>query len=486
MKNKAFYVLLVIAGVCPMMSQAQTEAPDSVRQWSLKECVAYALGNNLTVKRSELQVELSEINYTQNKMNLLPSANTSASYGYNWGRGLDPVTNQFISSQRNTVSSFSANASWTLFNGFRIQNGVRQGQRDVAASEFDLTKARNDVSVLVTNAFVNVVFNKELVGNARLQLESSRQQLDRTKKQVAAGSLPRSEELNLEAQVATNELNLINQENALALSTLQLKQAMQMPASEPFDVQIPELTPEDLILDKDRDQIYSIAKELMPEIKSTNLKIKSSEFSVRAAKGGLYPRLNLNGSLNTNYSKNSEAQFVPDGVELSDEPIGVAETSGGQAPVYTYRATGNFVNTYDFDKQIKDNLYKSVGLQLIIPLFNNYANRAAFQRSVITNEQARIAAKETENTLRQNIETAYNDAIAAAKSYQATLKQVEARDEAFRMMKQRHDIGAANYVEYQVAENNLFQARSDLARAKYNFIFRKKLLDFYQGKPLEY
>jgi outer membrane protein len=485
MKTKPFFLLLFLFSPFLGLAQNPSNGSENSKQWSLKECVDYAMGNNLTVKRGELQVELSEVNYTQSKMNLLPSANTTASYGYNWGRGLDPVTNQFISSQRNNVSSFNANTSWTLFNGFRIQNNIRQGNRDLSASQYDLTKSRNDVSVLVTNYFVNVVFNKEQVENARLQLGSSQQQLERTKKQVAAGALPRSEELNLEAQVATNELNLVNQENALMLSILQLKQAMQMPASEPFDVLVPELTPEDLILDQDREEVYEIAKGTMPEIKSSNLKIQSSEFAVRAAKGNMYPRLSLSGSLNTNYSKNSESQFIADGVTMSDQPIGFVGGYTDQ-PVYTYRPTGTFADTYVFRDQVKDNLYKSVGLQLTIPLFNNFANRASFQRSVITNEQAKITAKETENTLRQNIETAYNDAIAAAKSYQSALKQVAARDEAFRMMKQRHDIGAANYVEYQLAENNLFQARTDLARAKYNFIFKKKLLDFYQGKPLEY
>jgi outer membrane protein len=460
MKSKSLFALLLILSPLFGMAQDSNTASENAKQWSLAECVNYALKNNLTIKRGELQVQLSEVNYTQSKMNLLPSANTTASYGYNWGRGLDPVSNQFVSSQRNNVSSLNANGSWTLFNGLRIQNSIRQGNRDVAASGYDLTKTKNDVSVLITNAFVNVVFNKEQVENARLQLASSQQQLDRTRKQVAAGALSRSEELNMEAQVATNELNLINQENALMLSTLQLKQGMQMPASEPFDVLIPELTPEDLILDQNREEVFEIAKGVMPEIKSSQLKIQSSDFAMRASKGNLMPRISVGGSVNTNYSKNSETQFDP--------------------------VTQTFQDTWKFDQQVKDNLYKSVALQLTIPIFNNYSNRASVQRSTITYEQAKISAKETENTLRQNIETAYNDAIAAAKTYQSSLKQVEARDEAFRMMKQRHDIGAANYVEYQLAENNLFQARTDLARAKYNFIFKKKLLDFYQGKPLEY
>src|SRR5690606_33348794 len=139
---------------------------------------------------------------------------------------------------------------------------------------------------------------------------------------------------------------------------------------------------------------------------------------------------------------------------------------------------------YGFDNQIKDNLYKSVNLTLSIPIFNNFAARSNLQRAMISHEQARIAAREIDNTLRQNVETSYNNALAASKSYNASLRQVEAREEAYRMAQQRFDIGAANYVEYQVAENDLFQAKSDLIHAKYEFIFRKKVLDFYLDKPL--
>src|SRR5690606_33674111 len=155
-------------------------------------------------------------------------------------------------------------------------------------------------------------------------------------------------------------------------------------------------------------------------------------------------------------------------------------------PVYGYQPNGSLQEIYGFKDQVKDNLYKSVNLTLSIPLFNGFSARSNLQRAMIGHEQARINAREVENTLRQNVETSYNNAVAAAKSYNASLRQVSAREEAFRMAQQRFDIGAANYVEYQVAENDLFQARSDLARSKYEFIFRKKVMDFYLGNPIEF
>lgn len=470
--------------VCLAISSYSQRASDTIpeKTWTLRECVDYALANNLQVRRSELNLEGSEIDLVQSKMALLPNANANLSYGYNWGRGLDPVTNQFVSSQRNNVSSIGASSSVTIFNLFRLQNTIKQSSRAYGASEQDLLRVRNDVTINVISLYVNVIFNKELVENARLQLASSEEQLERTRKQVTAGSLARVEELNLEAQVATNELNLINQENTLTLSILQLKQAMQIPASVRFDVEIPAIDPEDLILDQTRDEIFEIAKGTMPEIKGSRLNIESSYYAIKVARANMYPRLTLNGSLNTNYSKNSETRFVSDGgYQLGTQPIGFAD---GTTPVFGIQPTGFYEDTYRFSDQFNDNLYKSVSLSLILPIFNNHTGRASVRRSMIVNEQAKITARETENTLRQNIETAYNDAVASAKTYTSSLKQVEAREEAFRITKQRYDIGASNYVEYQVAENNLFQARTDLSRAKYNFIFRKRILDFYQGKPI--
>lgn len=450
--------------------------------WTLRECVDYALANNLQVKRSELTLELTSIDKRQSKLALLPTVNAFGSYGFNWGRGIDPVTNQFISSQRNGFTSLGASSDVTLFNGFRMQNTIKQTSHEFEASEQDLAKSRNDVTLNVISLFVNVVFNKELVENARLQLSSSQQQLERTRKLVAAGSVPKSNELNLDAQVATNELNLINQENALNLSILQLQQALQIPANDNFDVETPELSPEDLVLDQSRDEIFEIARGTMPEIKSAKLRIESSYYGVKASRGNLYPRISVSGSINSNYSSASATRFVPDGGFNAFETGYFVQ--GTNAPVYGLQPTGSFQDIYGFNDQVKDNIYKSVSLRLTIPIFNNFNARANLQRAMISNEQARITAREAENTLRQTVETSYNNAIAASKSYNAALRQVDAREEAYRMAKQRFDIGAANYVEYQVAENDLFQSRSDLARGKYEFIFRKKVLDFYLGNPL--
>ena len=462
-------------------------AQESPKQYTLQECVDIALEKNLRVKRSLYGIESSKINLLQAKMAFLPSLNAASSYGQNYGRALNPVTNLFTNRDANMIN-LQASSSVTLFNGLRIQNTFRQNSSEYDASNQDFIKAKNDVIINVVTLYTNVIFNKELFGNTKYQLSSSQQQLERIKRQVAAGALPKSNELNQEAQVATNEVNLINQENALNLSLLQLKQALQLPGSTQLDVVIPDLQTEDLILEQTPEEVYDIALQTMPEIKSALLRVQSAQLALKASKGNLYPRLSLNANATSNYSSVSDvARYQQDGFLDQTQQIGYVQSANTpvltniQVPVLS-QISGN----YGQRDQLQDNLFKSLSLQLNIPVFNGLQSRAAVQRAAVSTELALITKQETENTLRQTIESAYNDAFSAAKTYTASLKQVNAREEAYRMNKQRFDLGSLSYVEYQISENDLFQAKSDLTRAKYNFIFKKKVLDFYQGKTISY
>lgn len=487
-------IVLALSGPAALAQQRDTTAaavPTASDAWTLKQCIDYALTNSLTVQRSTYNVESAEVDYHQARANLLPSVNGNISYGYNWGRSVNPVTNQFTTQEINFISP-GAQASWVLFNGMRVQNTIKQNDRALQASRYDLEKTKNDLILNVASLFVNVQFNKERLQNARYQLSSSQQQYERTKKQVAAGALPKANELNLDAQVATNEVNLVTAENALILSLLQLKQALQLPASTPLDIVMPDVGVEDLVLEQDRQEIFQIARETLPEAKSAMLKRESASFGVKASKGAFYPRLSLNGSVNSNYSSASDRQrFITDGGDptITYPQIGVVGGVGG-APVYSMEPvtvpSGYYVDGYGRRDQLQDNIFRQVSLGLTIPIFNNLSTRSSYQRAVISRQLAEVSAKEVDNTLRQNVESAYNEAVAAYKTYNSSLRQVAAREEAYRMTKQRFDIGATPYVEYQIAENDLFQARTDLSRAKYDFILRKKVLDFYQGKPVEY
>ncbi|MCW5912620.1 MAG: TolC family protein [Cyclobacteriaceae bacterium] len=437
---------------CILTTTAWAAHAQGKKVWTLRECVDYALKNNLTVKSNLLNAETSKVNLDQSKFQMLPTLNGGGSYGYNWGRNIDPTDNQFVTERINSIN-FQANSSLLLFNGFRLFNSYKQSVADNEAAAEDFIKAKNDVIINVVTLYTTVIFNKELLNNAQSQLTTTTQQLERTRKLAEAGSVPRGNVLDLEAQQASNELNVITNENAVNLSVLRLKQALQIQASEPMDIEVPELDVAEGAITETVDEIYEKAILAMPEVRSAKLKLQSSLYAFKSARGSYFPRLSVNGNLFTNYSSRLD-NLVPGG--------------------------------YPAKEQLNDNLAQSASLQLQIPIFNGYQTRANVKRSYFSSQQAEINLISAENTLRQSVETAYNDAFASSKTFHSATKLVNARDEAFRMAKQRYDNGAANFVEYQTAENALFQAKSDLVRAKYDFIFKKKVLDFYQGKPIEF
>lgn len=455
--------------------------------YTLKECIEIALRNNLAVKRSALGLKGADINLDQARYTMLPTLNLSSSGGSNWGRSVDPTTNLFID-QKIDNANVSANASLLLFNAFRVMNGIRQSVNDKAAAESDYTKAKNDVILSVITFYTSVIFNQELLQNAQFQLRTTQQQLERTKKLEQAGSVPLGNVLDLEAQDATNELNLVQRENNYNLSLLQLKQALQLPASTPLDVEVPAINVEDQVIDQTTEQIYDIARQNMPEIKAAVFRTESAAYGLKSARGSLYPRLSLNANAFTNYS--SAARIFSTSTVIDPNPvIGFIGSdplnSANQVRSIQPASIPNFTEK-PFSNQFSDNISRALSLNLTIPVFNSYNARANVLRSKVTKETASINLTDVENRLRQAIETAYNDATAAANTYASSAKAVKAREEAFRMTKQRYDAGASNYVDYQVSENNLFQAKSDQVRAKYDLIFKKKVLDFYQGKPIDY
>ncbi len=453
------------------------------KTWTLRELVDYAIANNLTVKRSNYNVRSGEINLLQSKMAMLPNLNANGNYGINWGRTIDPTTNIFTESEVQN-SNLSASSSLLLWNGFRLFYNLKQNDIELEAINEDLIKARNDVILNVITLYLNVVFNKELYSVAQLQTKSTLEQLERTRKLADAGSVPIGDVLNLEAQLATNEVNVIQQENALNLSLLQLKQALQLPASTSMDVELPQINIDsETTISKSVEEIYEIATMAMPEIKAAEYRKRSSLYAFRSTKGNLYPRISINGNYNTVYSDQRQ-QFFPDGGSTTQTvPVGYVQGVGTPVVRDVVVQTGEF-RVPSLTDQYRENRGRSVGLNVQIPIFNGLQSRSAVQRAAISRDLADISSIEIHNQLRQTVETAYNNAIAAVKTYNSTEKQVKARDEAFRMTKQRYNLGAVNFVDYQVAENNLFQAQSDLLRAKYEFIFRKKVLDFYQGLPL--
>ncbi len=480
-KRKLFYSLMLLL----MVNWAIGQSSNEKKVWTLEECVNYARENNLNIRTSQLTQLQNEIAVKQSKFALLPSLGAGGSVGKSFGRTVDPVTNSFVS-QDFLSGGLSASANATLYQGGILQNTIKQNEINLEASEYDLEKAKNDIGLNVATNFLNVLLNREQLENAKFQLQVSTAQLERTKKLVEAGSLPLTNQLDLESQKASNEVQLVNAENNLNAAVLLLKQSMQMPADQQLEIEAPALEVDQVsTVVEAPSRIYEVAVQNQPEVKSAELNIKSNILGEKIAKGAFLPSLSISGSISTNYSDQARQFLGSQVVNVPAQQIGTVQGTG--QPVFSapgQQSIPMFSDNYKVIDQFNDNLGQSVRVSLNVPIFSRYSNTANLQRAKISKQRSEINAQNVKNQLRQNIETAYNNATASLKSYDATLKRVAALEETFRAAEQRYNVGDANFVDYQVASNNLFAARTDLVRAKYEYIFRVKILDFYLGNPI--
>ncbi len=475
---KKYFILLALffSGIV----QAQDQ-PDLSSPWTLPQCIEYALQHNISIKQSQLNQQLSEVNYMQSKLNVLPTLNGNASHSYNFGRTIDPFTNQFATDQI-LSQSFSLSTSLLLFNGLQNYNSIQEQKYNVMASKQDFEKMKNDISLSIATAYLQILFAEDLVANANGQVNITKLQVDRTKKLVEAGSLAKSMQYDIEAQLATEELNLVNAENQLTIAYLNLAQMLELEDVKNFKIVRPNLSvPNAAAIAMGPDLIFNMAMTGMPEIKSSELRVRSSEKALKVSKGGISPRLTLSGSFGTGYSGASK--------DITTTLTGNWDTT------YYFTSGGDFVltpeynttfETTSFADQIDQNLNKSLGIHLTIPIFNGYSSRSTIQRSKINLLNTQLQYELTKNTLRKNIQQAYADAVAALKKFQASEKTLLALEESFKYTEEKFNVNMINAFDYAEAKNRLARTRSDLLQAKFDFFFKVKVLEYYQGKPLKF
>ena len=480
---KRFLCLVFVAFIVFDTVYSQT---DSVRIYTLEECVEIAFKNNIQLKQNELSVQTADVNTLQAKAARLPSVNGNATQGLNAGRTIDPATNSFID-QQYLSNNFSINANLTLFNGFRISNTISQNQMSREASIYDLKDYRNTLILNLLNAYVQILFNKEQFIIAQNQLSVTQAQVERTEKLVKAGVVPESNLYDLKSKLAGDESTFINADNQLGIAKLNLLQLMNVPISEGIMEQIDVETPQfatDTTVEKDNSEsIYKMAEKTQPSIKSAELRLRSSRYSYDAAVGNMYPRLTLSAQLFTIYS--SQRTQVK-GFQIGPlAPTGAIVNQDPSLLVYEPRVRAEFEKV-PFDNQMRDNFAQSVSLNLIVPIYNNRQLRSAAQTASITRKNAELNLENSKLQLRKRIEQAYVDAKLAQKRFEASEAQVKANEEAFRVTEKRFNSGVINSVDYNVSSNTLMQSRSTLLQSKYDMILKKKILEFYKYNDLSY
>jgi len=452
------------------------------KNWSLQQCIEFALKNNIQIKQNILNKQLSEAALLQNKGQLFPNLNGNVSHAYNNGRKVDPFTNTFTTGDWSLSQNLSLSTSVILFGGFQTLNSIKQSKYDLMAAQQDVLKMQNDISLNIASAYLQILFAQELLDIARNQSEITKLQADRTRKLVEVGNLPKGNLYDIESQMALEEVNIVNAENSLSLSLLNLTQMLNLDTVQNFSISKPEITPPaEVILNTTSGQIYDIALARQPEIKSAEFKLKSSEKGISIAKAGMFPRLSLNASYGTGYSSISKyvtsfpayQGHVPNGETTSSGDIILAPTFSN--PVY---------GTVPFSDQVDQNLNRSVGFYLTVPLFNNLQTYTSVSRAKISRENAALNLQLQKDNLRKTIQQSFNDASSSLKKYQASQKAVNAMEESFKYTDQKYIVGVVTATDYNDAKNKLTKAKSDLLQAKYDYVFKLKVLDFYQGKPI--
>ena len=493
-----FNLLLKSAGLVVVIAifalfqpaQAQTKVQQLPNTYSLEDCIRIALETNPQVKISELQVSTNGNYSQQSRWQRWPSLGFSAGQGFSSGRNIDPYTNVYV--QRNVNSNnFQLATSMVLFNGFQLQNSVLRSDINFKASQRDLEGVRNDIMLNVALSYLQIISNEELIEVARRQVDASLLQVERTKKLVDAGTLAESNLLDLKAQLANDELTLVNNQNNLETAKLNLKQIMNMPGSEPINVvKVPVSDPTLQAYGATIQEIFDVAIGNLPQMKAANLRMEAAKKSVEIARGAGMPSLSLGGGISTAFSSAAPKQrFIADGTGSTtiDIPSTTNYVKYGDfsLPVIQKVTTPNgSVENFGYINQLNGNRNSYVNLSLRIPIFSNFQVKYNVANSKLQQKNTEYQAQQVQLTIRKNVEQAYIDMSNSAKRYSATANQVRALSEAFRVAQVRFDVGAINSTEYNIAKANLDRANGNLVQSKYDYVFRTKILDFYMNKPL--
>jgi len=415
-------------------------AQQTPKNWTLQECVAYAVQNNLGVKQNEISTQLQEVEIIRAKSNFLPSVSGTTGVNYAFG---SPLSNDSFS------NSFGISSNATLYNGNRNKTALILAQKDLEISRLAVEELKSDLAVKVVSAYLNVLYNREGVMIAKEQLKIGNKLYERMDELVKAGVKAQNDLFQVQATLATNEENVVSAQNNLELALLDLAQLIQV-STVGFDIAEEPITVDEAKLKyENADMIYSKALEWKPEILSATKQIENSEMEISVAKSGYLPSVNASYSFGTNYFN----------VE-------------------------NAINQSGYFKQLADNRGHSVGVSANIPIFDKHATKLNTQRAEVQKLLLENSLETKKVNLKAEVERAYIDAKTSLKTYDAAKKSVEAQEEAFRTAQERYNLGILTSYDFEQVRNQLVQAQSSFIRAKYNFLFKSKFLEIYYGLPI--
>ena len=473
------YILYPFLLILIISTQANAQ-----QKWDLRRCVDYAMANNITIKQTDLQAKLAALTLKQSKLSQYPGASFSTGSSYNSGRNQDPTSFSLI-----TQSYLSANmqlqSSTEIFNWFSKRNTIAANQWDLEAARAGTDKLKNDIALLVANAYLQILLAKEQENISLVQLKQSQSQLLNTRKLVNAGSLPELNAAELEAQVARDSSTYITAKGNTDQTTFNLKSYMALEASVPFEIDVPpvDMIPVEKIADLQPEAVYASAIANLPQQRVNDFKVKAAEKNMKAAKGNMYPSLSAFGSLGSGF--NSRAKEIT-GSSSFTAPLGKVTVSGVDYSVFPLQPFTNY--SYDkqaFFSQLNQNFRQSIGLSLSVPIFNGSNLRTNYERSKINIQNLQLQQQADNLKLKQDIYQAYNSALVAFEKFNAGKKSVETGERSYSFAQKRYAVGMLTTLELVTNQNNLFRAKLENVLNQFDYVFKMKVLEFYKGLGLK-
>ena len=449
-------------------------------KWDLTRCVNYALANNISIKQADVQARLSRLTFDQSKLSQIPTLSLSTAVGVNSGNALNQTT-YTIDNQTFVNNNWALQTSVVLFNGFNLKNVIASNRYAWQAALAVTDKTRNDVSLNVANAYLQVLLAGEQAETGRAKLQLSQSQLEITRKQVNAGTLPELNAAELASQVAQDSSNYISLTGTVQLNVLQLKAYMGLDAATPFEVDTPpvENIPIENIESLQPEAVYATALINQPLQKADALQIESARKYVSATKGARWPTVALGGNLGTNYVSNATDPILSSASLGTDtlKTLRVAGTSNWivqDGVRYQFRKTPYF-------RQLDNYFNQYVGLNISIPILNNGTLRTNYSKSKLNLRNAELQREQDNLNLKNNIYQAYTAAVTAQHKYEANKVTAEATAKSADYAQKRYGVGMLNTVDLLINQNNYFNAKINLVYAQYDYVFKMKVLEFYKG-----
>jgi len=480
--KKAIAILAITCIVFNVQAQSAVQSIAPLKL-SLAKAVDLALLNNLNVKSYQVNLRNAELQYQQSKYNQLPSLNGNINQAASFGRSINPYTNSYDSRNIN-YNNVGINANVTIFNGGQLKNSILQSDYNLKATQEDLQAMRENTSLQVVLSYLTILNAEDQLAIAQTQTGITQLQIQRAQKLVAAGSLPQSNVLDLKAQLASEESNVVSFQSNLDINKLTLVQLLNDTSITDFQLErISVPVPSTSLYELGISDIYFKALDTQPLIKAADFRVKGADKNIDIAKAFRLPTLSLSGSWSANQSNSLKSVQL---LGTQDVTLGNVQVAGINYPIVSQQPRYGEGQTVDYFDQLNNTQNKVVSLNLNIPIFSKYQNKTRISQASLQRESAELEASKARLTLRQNIEQAYVNMSNAAKKYDASVQQVAALEESFRSAESKFSAGTIDFVSYNLQKTNLDKAKLSLVQARYDYVFRTKVLDYYQGKNLTF